>query len=62
MPDGTFDVPEEGKFIRTIAIDRTRMPVFVIPQYDANQPADANQPPDANQPVDANQPADEGVN
>jgi type II secretory pathway component PulJ len=58
MPDGTFEVPDEGKFIRTIAIDRTRMPLFVIQQVDTNQPADANQSVDANQP----QPADEGVN
>jgi hypothetical protein len=61
LPDGTFDVPEEGKFTRTIAIDRTRMPAFVIPQIDANQPGDANQPRDANQP-DANQSAEEGPN
>jgi hypothetical protein len=35
--------------VRTIAIDRTRKPVFNIPAIDGNQPADANQPTDANQ-------------
>jgi len=46
---GTFDVNEESKLVRTIAIDRTRKPVFNIPAIDGNQPADANQPTDANQ-------------
>jgi hypothetical protein len=50
--DGTLDVPEEDKLVRTIAIDRTRKPAFTIPP-----PPDANQPPEDNQPADANQPA-----
>jgi len=51
---GTFDVPEEEKIVRTIAVDRTRRPTFTI--SDANQ-ADANQT-DVNESVDANSPAD----
>jgi len=49
---GTFDVPEQDKLVRTIAIDRTRRPAFNIPALDVNKPADANQPTDAGQPVD----------
>jgi len=50
---GTFDVPEQDKIIRTVAIDRTRKPVFTIPAFDPNQfrPADANKPADVNQPA-----------
>jgi hypothetical protein len=55
---GTFDVPEQDKLVRTIAIDRTRKLAFNIPATDVNQPADANGRADANQPTDANQPAD----
>jgi hypothetical protein len=55
--DGTFDVPEEGKLVRTVAIDRTRKPAFTIPSFDANQLPDVNQPADANQPADVNKPA-----
>lgn len=55
---GTFDVPEQDKLIRTIAIDRTRKPAFIIPALDVNQPADANKKPDANQPAGANQAVD----
>ena len=54
---GTFDVPEEEKMVRTIAVDRTRRLAFTIPSTDANQ-ADANGSADANKPADANQPAD----
>ncbi len=36
--DGTFDVPEEDKFVRTIAVDRTRKLAFVIPPPDVNKP------------------------
>ena len=49
---GTFDVPEQDKLVRTIAIDRTRKLAFNIPALDVNKPADANKKPDANQPVD----------
>jgi hypothetical protein len=55
---GTFDVPEQDKLVRTIAIDRTRKLAFNIPALDANQSADANGKSDANQPTDANQPVD----
>ncbi|MGB7581957.1 MAG: hypothetical protein WBL85_05860 [Sedimentisphaerales bacterium] len=55
---GTFDVPEEEKIVRTIAVDRTRMPTFTIPSLDANQAADANGSGDANNPADTNTPAD----
>jgi hypothetical protein len=51
---GTFDVPEEDKLIRTIAIDRTRKPQFNIPVIDVNQMSDANSAADANNPADAN--------
>jgi prepilin-type N-terminal cleavage/methylation domain-containing protein len=51
---GTFDVPEEEKIVRTIAVDRTRRPTFTI-SADVNQ-ADAN---DANNPADMNQPTDD---
>ena len=59
---GTFDVPEEEKIVRTIAVDRTRRPAFIIPsldvnQADANGASDANKPADINQPANANQPA-----
>jgi hypothetical protein len=54
---GTFDVNEESKLVRTIAIDRTRKLVFNIPALDVNQSADANKNSDANQPTDANQAA-----
>jgi type II secretory pathway pseudopilin PulG len=38
-PDGTFEVADEDKIIRTIAIDRTRKPTFKITILpDANQP------------------------
>jgi hypothetical protein len=50
---GAFDVPEEDKLVRTIAIDRTRKVSFNVPALDANQ-SDANKA-DANQP-DANGP------
>jgi hypothetical protein len=50
---GTFDVPEQDKLVRTIAIDRTRKLTFNISTLDVNQPADANQPTDANQTVDS---------
>ena len=55
---GTFDVPEQDKLVRTIAIDRTRKLAFNIPATDVNQPADANKESDANQATDANQPVD----
>ena len=55
---GTFDVPEQDKLVRTIAIDRTRKLAFNIPALDANQSADANGKSDANQATDANQPVD----
>lgn len=62
---GTFDVPEEEKIVRTIAVDRTRRPAFTIPSLDANQAdvngaGDANKPADINQPADANKPIDTG--
>ena len=50
---GGFDVNEESKLVRTIAVDKTRKLAFNIPAVDANNP-DANNP-DANQP-DINQP------
>jgi competence protein ComGC len=53
---GTFDVPEEDKLVRTIAIDRTRKVAFNIPAFDVNQSSDANKAADANQPADANKP------
>jgi prepilin-type N-terminal cleavage/methylation domain-containing protein len=34
--DGTFDVPDEDKIVRTIAIDRTRKPQFTLPPIDPN--------------------------
>ncbi|MGD0572642.1 MAG: prepilin-type N-terminal cleavage/methylation domain-containing protein [Sedimentisphaerales bacterium] len=55
---GTFDVPEEEKIVRTIAVDRTRRPTFTIPSTDANQ-ADVNGSGDANNPADNNQPTDD---
>jgi len=55
---GTFDVAEEDKLVRTIAIDRTRKVAFTIPANDVNQPADANEGADANEESDANQPVE----
>jgi hypothetical protein len=49
---GTFDVPEEDKIVRTIAVDRTRRPAFNIPAIDVNNVSDANR--DANIPADTN--------
>ena len=57
---GTFDVPEQDKMVRTIAIDRTRKLAFSIPATDVNQSADANEESDANQPAEADQPVDTG--
>jgi prepilin-type N-terminal cleavage/methylation domain-containing protein len=54
---GTFDVPEEDKLVRIIAVDRTRMLPFNITMTDVNQSSDANSP-DANKPADANSPID----
>jgi hypothetical protein len=54
---GTFDVAEEDKIIRVIAVDRTRMVPFTVTMIDANQLSDANNP-DANKPADVNKPAD----
>jgi prepilin-type N-terminal cleavage/methylation domain-containing protein len=54
---GTFDVPDEDKIVRTIAVDRTRRPAFTISLVDANQ-ADVNGAGDANKPADTNTPAD----
>ena len=51
---GTFDVPEEDKLVRTIAVDRTRRPAFNIPSLDIN---DINNVSDANQPADTNTPS-----
>jgi hypothetical protein len=51
---GTFDVPEEDKLVRTIAVDKARSPAFNIPSIDANQVSDANK--DANAPADMNTP------
>ncbi len=48
--DGTLDVPEEDKLVRTVAVDRTRKPVFTIPPFDANQLPDVNRLADANKP------------
>ncbi|GEM_PF-840656 len=48
---GIFDVPEEDKLIRTIAIDRTRKIGFNVPAMDANLMGDAN---DMNNPTDIN--------
>jgi hypothetical protein len=42
---GTFDVPEEDKLVRVIAMDRTRRPTFNIPAIDIN---DFNNVYDAN--------------
>jgi hypothetical protein len=59
MVDGSFDVPEEDKFIRTVAVDGTRAMTFVMPAFDANQPVDANQPtnnPNENQQEQNNAP------
>lgn len=55
---GTFDVPEQDKLVRTIAIDRTRKLPFSIPSGDASEPNDANEEFDANEPTDANEPDD----
>jgi len=46
LPDGSIDIPEEDRFVRTMAIDRTRKPTFVIVQMDSNEPNDVNQPAD----------------
>jgi hypothetical protein len=54
---GTFDVPEQDKIVRTVALDRTRKPAFTIPAFDANQLMDANRFADTNRPADANSPA-----
>lgn len=48
---GTFDVPEEEKIVRTIAVDRTRSPTFTIILPDANQ-TDTNDTNDVNKPAD----------
>ena len=56
---GTFDVPEEEKIVRTIAVDRTRRPAFTIPAMGANDANDINGSGDANNPADKNQPADD---
>jgi prepilin-type N-terminal cleavage/methylation domain-containing protein len=58
--DGTFDVPDEDKVVRTIAIDRGRKPQFTLPPIDpnlrdANEPNKANEP---NQPDKAKEPKD----
>jgi hypothetical protein len=53
---GTFDVPEEDKLVRTIAVDRTRRPAFNIPAIDINDVNDINKVSDGNR--DANAPAD----
>ena len=49
---GTFDVPEQDKLVRTIAIDRTRKVAFSISVGDANEPNDVNEESDADQPDD----------
>jgi hypothetical protein len=49
---GTFDVPEQDKLVRTIAIDRTRKVAFSISAGDTNEPNDVNEESDANQPAD----------
>jgi len=54
---GVYDVPEQDKFVRTIAIDRTRKPAFTIPVFDVNQLMDANRFSDANRPANVNNPA-----
>ncbi len=65
--NGTLDVYEQDKIIRTIAVDRTRKPTFTLAVFDANQPFDANLSPDANLssgvdlPSDVVQPVDEPV-
>jgi prepilin-type N-terminal cleavage/methylation domain-containing protein len=55
LADGTFDVGEDDKVVRTIAIDRTRKPAFIIPPFDINDLNDVNLPAEANEP---NQPAE----
>jgi hypothetical protein len=55
--DGTFEVAEEDKVVRTIAIDRTRKLQFTLPPIDPNL-LDANEPnqlKEPNQPKDMNQ-------
>ncbi|MGA2094511.1 MAG: hypothetical protein ABSH16_14090, partial [Sedimentisphaerales bacterium] len=47
--DGTFDVPDEDKVVRTIAIDRGLKPQFTLPPIDPNL-LDANEPNKANEP------------
>lgn len=51
-PDGTYDVADEDKIVRTIAIDRTRKIAFSLPPIDPNL-FDAN---DANNTKDPNHP------
>jgi hypothetical protein len=51
--DGTYDVPDEDKIVRTIAIDRTRKPQFTLPPIDPNilkalEPNETEEPNDIN--------------
>ena len=57
--DGTLDVPDEQKVTRTITIDRTRKPRFVIKEIefdinDINDVDDVNDGDDANDVQDSN--------
>jgi type II secretory pathway component PulJ len=51
--DGTFDVPDEDKIVRTIAIDRTRKPQFTLPPIDPNL-LEAIEPNEVEEPNDIN--------
>jgi len=55
---GTFDVAEQDKLVRTIAIDRTRKVAFSIATSDANESNDVNEESDANGESDADQPVE----
>jgi type II secretory pathway pseudopilin PulG len=55
--DGTFDVPDDDKVVRTIAINRIRKPSFTLPPFDANLLSDINDLNDINSPASQTNPS-----
>jgi prepilin-type N-terminal cleavage/methylation domain-containing protein len=58
--NGTFDVPEEDKIVRTFAVDRTRKLQFTLSPFDVNQMFDANEMFDVNEMSDDQEGLDDG--
>lgn len=56
--NGEVDVFEDEKFIRTMAIDRTRKIKFNVETRESAEQADVNQPEDPNEQADPNNPAE----